>query len=267
MLLMIILTCFALFLLIYVFAAFLKAQYLTKKRPVESLLEQRKNSPDFCSWDKISEPFKTYFILIEDPEFYERSGIRLKNIARRGSSYFIKKGQVTHGSTISQQLAKNLYLRFDRTIFRKIMEFFICLKIERRLTKEEIFTFYLNIIYYGNNIYGISEACEYYFSKKPTALTANQAIFFACLIAGPNAADPVHYPDKFFRLKEQKLENCFREGLISEEELLFFSSFPKDRPDPEFAPAICRTEEKPVIQMVNERFGPFKNYGLRGKTH
>ena len=253
---MIILTCFALFLLIYVFAAFLKAQYLTKKRPVESLLEQRKNSPDFCSWDKISEPFKTYFILIEDPEFYERSGIRLKNIARRGSSYFIKKGQVTHGSTISQQLAKNLYLRFDRTIFRKIMEFFICLKIERRLTKEEIFTFYLNIIYYGNNIYGISNASEYYFSKKPAELSANQAVFFACLIAGPNAADPVHYPDTFFSFNKRKLEKCFQEGLISEKEYHYFCSFPEDRPDPEFVPAFSRTERPPVIRMENECFGP-----------
>ena len=69
---------------------------------------------------------------------------------------------------------------------------------------------------------------------------------------------PVHYPDRFFRLKKRKLENSFREGLISEEELRFFSSFPEDRPDPEFAPAICRTEKKPVILMVNERFGPLQ---------
>ncbi len=89
-------------------------------------------------------------------------------------------------------------------------------------------------------------------------LTPNQAVFFACVVAGPNTADAVHYPDNFFRLKKRKLENCFREGLITEEELNFFSSFPEDRPDPEFAPAICRTEEKPVIPMVNERFGPFQ---------
>ncbi|MCR4656843.1 MAG: transglycosylase domain-containing protein [Lachnospiraceae bacterium] len=120
--------------------------------------------------------------------------------------------------------------------------------------------FRLNIIYYGNNIYGISDACEYYFSKKPADLTPNQAVFFACLIAGLNVADPVHYPDRFFRLKKRKLENCFREGLISEEKLRFFSSFPEDRPDPEFAPVICRTEKKPVIPMVNERFGPFQKH-------
>ena len=113
MLLMIILICLVLFLLIYVFAAFLKAQYLTRKRPVELLLNSRKSSPDFCPWDKISEPLKKYFVLIEDPEFYERNGIRLDNIVRRGISHFTKKGQVTHGSTISQQLAKNLYLHFN----------------------------------------------------------------------------------------------------------------------------------------------------------
>ena len=141
-----ILICGVLLLLIYVVAAFLKAQYLIQKRPVESLLRSRESSPDFCSWDNISEPFKKYYVLVEDPEFYKRSGIRLEDIVRRGISHFIEKDQATRGSTISQQLAKNLYLRFNRTIFRKTTEFFICRKIERLLTKEEIFTFYLNII-------------------------------------------------------------------------------------------------------------------------
>ena len=245
-----------LFLMIYVSAAYLKAQYLTRKRPVALLLTERKSSADYCAWEKISEEVKKYFILIEDPGFYERKGTTLMTLIRRGIACFNRRNQIIHGSTISQQLAKNLYLRFDRTIFRKITESFICLKIEHCLTKEEIFTFYLNIIYYGNNIYGISNASMYYFSKTPAELTANQAIFFACLIAGPNAADPVHYPDKFFNLKKRKLEKCFQEGLITEQEFKFFCSFPEDRPDPEFAPAITRTEKKPVILMVNERFGP-----------
>ena len=257
MVLLIIFICFVLFLTVYVFAAFLKAQYLTGKRPVEVLLNERKSSPDYCSWEKISEEVKKYFILIEDPGFYKRRGVNLNIIIRRGLSCFVEKGRVIHGSTVSQQLAKNLYLHFERTIFRKITEFFICLKIERCLTKEEIFTFYLNIIYYGNNIYGISEACEYYFLKTPAELTANQAVFFACLIAAPNAADPVHYPEKFFSLKKRKLEKCFREGLISEKELEYFCSFPENRPDPEFAPAFRRTEKVPAIHMVNESFGPF----------
>ena len=147
MVLTIIFICFVFFLSIYVFAAFLKAQDLTQKRPVEYLLNERKRSPEYCPWDQISEELKKYFILIEDPGFFKRSGTTLKSLIRRGFSYYFKKNQIIHGSTISQQLAKNLSLRFDRTLFRKITEFFICLKIERCLTKEEIFTFYLNIIY------------------------------------------------------------------------------------------------------------------------
>ena len=257
MILTIIFVCVVFFLIIYVFAVFLKAQYLTQKRPVEYLLNERKRSVDYCPWDQISEELKKYFILIEDPGFYKRSGTTLKSFIRRGFSYYFEKNQVIHGSTISQQLAKNLYLRFDRTFFRKITELFICMKIERRLTKEEIFSFYLNIIYYGNNIYGITNASEYYFSKKPAELTANQAVFFACLIAGPNAADPLNYPDTFFRFKKRKLEKCFQEGLISEKEFHYFCSFPEDWPDPEFAPAFSRTEKPPVIRMENECFGPF----------
>ncbi len=252
--------CFVFFLSAYVFAAFLKAQDLTRKKPVEYLLNERKRSPDYCPWDRISEELKKYFILIEDPGFFKRSGTTLKSFIRRGFSYYFEKNRIVHGSTISQQLAKNLYLRFDRTIFRKITEFFICLKIERSLAKEEIFTFYLNIIYYGNNIYGISNASEYYFSKKPAELTANQAVFFACLIAGPNAADPVQYPDTFFRFKKRKLEKCFREGLITESEFNFFCSFPEDRPDPEFAPAFSKSEKPPVIRMENECFGSFHSH-------
>ncbi len=257
MILTIILVCVVFFLIIYVFAVFLKAQYLTQKRPVEYLLNERKRSADYCPWDQISEELKKYFILIEDPGFYKRSCTTLKSFIRRGFSYYFEKNRIIHGSTISQQLAKNLYLRFDRTFFRKITELFICMKIERRLTKEEIFSFYLNIIYYGNNIYGITNASEYYFSKKPAELTANQAVFFACLIAGPNAADPLNYPDTFFRFKKRKLEKCFQEGLISEKEFHYFCSFPEDWPDPEFAPAFSRTEKPPVIRMENECFGPF----------
>ena len=260
MVLTIIFICFVFFLSVYVFAAFLIAQDLTKKNPVEYLLNERKRFPDYCPWDQISEELKKYFILIEDPGFFKRSGTTLKSLIRRGFSYYFKKNQIIHGSTISQQLAKNLYLRFDRTLFRKITEFFICLKIERCLTKEEIFTFYLNIIYYGNNIYGISNASEYYFSKKPAELSANQAVFFACLIAGPNAANPIHYPATFFSFKIRKLEKCFQEGLISERELHYFCSFPEDRPDPEFAPAFSRTEKPPVIRMENECFGPLHSH-------
>ena len=257
MVLLIILLCLAFFLMIYVLAAFLKAKYLTHKRPVASLLNERRSAPDYCPWENISEEVKKYFVLIEDPGFYKRKGTNLNTVIRRGISHCIEKDQTIHGSTISQQLAKNLYLRFEKTIFRKLTEWFICLKIERCLTKDEIFTFYLNIIYYGNKIYGISDACHYYFLKKPADLTANQAVFLTCLIAGPNAADPVHFPDKFYNLKKRKLEKCFQEGLITEKEWKDLCSFSEDNPDPEFAPAFCRTEEAPVIQMVNERFGPF----------
>jgi membrane peptidoglycan carboxypeptidase len=254
------------FLGVYVFAAFHKAQDLTKKRPVEYLLNERNRSPDYCPWDQISEELKKYFVLIEDPGFFKRSRTPLKSFIIRGYSYYFEKDQIIHGSTISQQLAKNLYLRFDRTLFRKITEYFICLKIERRLTKEEIFTFYLNIIYFGNNIYGISNASEYYFSKKPAELTANQAIFISCLIAAPNAADPVHYPDTFYNFKIRKLEKCFQEGLISEKELRYFCSFPEDCPDPEFAPDFSRTEKPPVVRMENECFGPFHSHETEQKA-
>ena len=254
---MIIVLWIVVFLVIYVFSAFLRAQYLTAKRPVEALLNERRRSPDYCSWEKISEEVKKYFILIEDPGFYKRNNTNLCHIIRRGLSFFTQKGQIVHGSTVSQQLAKNLYLRFERSLFRKMTELFICRKTERLLTKEEILTFYLNIIYYGNSIYGITDASEYYFLKKPAELTANQAVLFACLIAAPNAADPVHYPDRFFSLKKRKLEKCFQEGLISDEELSYFGSFPENRPDPEFAPAFRRTETVPAIHMVNESFGPF----------
>ena len=131
-----------LFLIIYVSAAFLKAQYLTGKRPVAVLLNERKSAPDYCPWEEISEEVKKYFILIEDPGFYQRNGVKLKNIVRRGISHYIEKDRVVHGSTISQQLAKNLYFRFEKSIFRKISEFFICQEIERCLTKEEIFTLF-----------------------------------------------------------------------------------------------------------------------------
>lgn len=109
------------------------------------------------------------------------------------------------GSTITQQLAKNLYFRFTHNYLRKASEALIALLMERKLGKERILEMYANIIYFGNGVYGISDAVRFYFSKPVSDLTLNQMFMLACLPAIPTRGNPIQYPEVFERVRNRRL--------------------------------------------------------------
>ncbi|MFN8791176.1 MAG: monofunctional biosynthetic peptidoglycan transglycosylase [Bdellovibrionales bacterium] len=133
-------------------------------------------------------------VLTEDSLFWEHGGFDWESIKRNYEENKRLGRYKRGGSTISQQLAKNLFLTAEKTFVRKGLEALITLKIERVLTKREILERYLNVIEFGKNIYGIRQASQHYFKKHPRNLTVVESAFLAMLLPNPRA-----YAASFYR--------------------------------------------------------------------
>jgi len=160
---------------------------------------------------------KYAFISSEDSSFYKHPGINIKGIIRAGwinlTSGKIKEG----GSSITQQLAKNLFLTQERTIKRKIQEILLALKIERFYTKDEILERYLNKIYFGKGVYGIEAASRFYFNKEAPSLSLSEAAILAGMVASPNTYSPFTNPSLCILRGIRTLNRMAEDGYITNE--------------------------------------------------
>ena len=147
------------------------------------------------SIETIPQNLISALITIEDKNFYIHSGINLKAIFR-AILYDIKAGEYKQGaSTLTQQLAKTLFLSSEKSITRKIKEAFLALQIERRYTKNEILELYLNLIYLGSGAYGVEAASQTYFGKSVGDLTLAESALVAGLPKAPSIYSPIKNPD------------------------------------------------------------------------
>ena len=156
------------------------------------------------------------FISIEDKDFYKHRGINPKRIVL-ATVHNIKNKSFSQGaSTISQQLIKNTHLSSEKTIKRKIKEMILTRKMEQILSKEDILETYLNVIYFGNNCYGISSASEYYFSKPCGKLSLAESATLAGIIKSPSKYSPINHPETSKKRRDLVLSEMFRDKKISE---------------------------------------------------
>ncbi len=162
---------------------------------------------------------KKAFIAAEDKRFYIHNGIDIWGILRAIVTN-LSKGYVIEGaSTITQQLARTIFLSQDRTITRKIKEAALALKLERQLSKERILEQYINNVYLGSGAYGIADASWVYFSKKPDNLSLSQVALIAGLAPAPSLYSPLVNREKAIKRRRVVLGRMFEEGYISEKEL------------------------------------------------
>ncbi len=154
-------------------------------------------------------------IVTEDKRFFYHPGIDLKGIAR--AVYInIKAGRILQGgSTITQQLAKNLFLTPERSFTRKLHELILSFWLEMRFTKEQILSIYLNRVYLGSGTYGVQAASEKYFNKKVEELNLYESALIASLLKAPSKYNPIAN-EKLSKIRTSKvLENMLKDGLIS----------------------------------------------------
>ena len=205
MIIVFILLSLLLILIIFISHCLLNALFLISKRPISYLYNKRKQEENYCEFNKL--PYKTidFVLALEDAHFFSHHGYdidAIKNAYRRNIK---ARKMIFGGSTITQQLAKNLYFKFEPRISRKLSELLISIYIEKKLSKIEILELYLNVIYYGNNQYGFYDASKYYFNKNYQDLTVNQSFFLICLLSAPTVANPLVNPETFVRLRDKKL--------------------------------------------------------------
>ncbi|MBM4353100.1 MAG: hypothetical protein FJ109_04780 [Deltaproteobacteria bacterium] len=150
----------------------------------------------------------------EDDNFYEHEGVDWLAVARALAVDVLSGAMVQGGSTLTQQLAKNLYVGRQRSLVRKVREALMARKIERTLPKEAILHQYLNLIYWGHGNYGIEEAARFYFDKGADRLDLGEAALLAGLIRGPELLSPVRRPEKARARMERVLLQMQRDGSL-----------------------------------------------------
>ncbi|MCE9656850.1 biosynthetic peptidoglycan transglycosylase [Clostridium celatum] len=153
---------------------------------IESKIEEVKENSNYTELDNIYKTFLDAIVAIEDHRFYKHGAIDLVSIARALITN-LENGQILEGgSTITQQVAKNIFLTNEQSFDRKIKEICIAQKLENKYTKEEILELYVNVIYFGDGYIGIKEACNGYFNKEPNELSDNEATLLAGLPQAPS---------------------------------------------------------------------------------
>jgi len=167
-------------------------------------------------WDEIGVNIKNATVAVEDSEFYNHKGIRLKSTLRAILKNILLGTPSQGGSTITQQVIKNTLLNSKKNLARKLKEWVLAFKIEKVLSKEEILTAYLNETPYGSNIYGVYEASQTFFGKSPKDLTLAEAAYLAAIPKAPTYYSP--YGNNKTKLEERKnfvLERMRDLGFIS----------------------------------------------------
>jgi monofunctional glycosyltransferase len=142
-------------------------------------------NPDFVPYSRISKNLINAVIVAEDIEFWSHNGFNMTEIKESIKKNLSNGSFVRGASTITQQLMKNIYLSGEKTFYRKLKEAILTYKAERVLTKGRILELYLNVIEWGDNIYGIRRASKYHFGKEPANLTAYESAYLASLIPSP----------------------------------------------------------------------------------
>lgn len=166
--------------------------------------------------DIIPEALKTALVTTEDRSFYSHIGVDLKGITRAVIRDIIAGEFVEGASTITQQLAKTLFLTPQKTITRKLKEAVLAFQLERRYTKDEILTLYLNQIYFGSGAYGVESAAQIFFGKSVTDLTIEECALIAAMPKAPSRYSPLVNPQLAKKRRNIVLKQMKTVGLITE---------------------------------------------------
>ena len=205
--------------------------------------------------EDISPFFTKAITAVEDSRFYRHSGIDHRGLVRALWTNLRKKRIAQGGSTITQQLSKNLFFSFERNWVRKIKELLIAFQLEATFKKDQILEAYCNQIYFGSGAYGVEEAAQVYFRKRARDLTLFQAALLAGLPNSPNNANPFSHYERAMRRTEYVLNRMVSENLITvdERELALQSDIDLVNP---------RVESDPNLYFVNQVLEQIeKDYG------
>ena len=166
----------------------------------DAVAEKRQKIRHYVLLRDIPRALRQAIIAVEDKRFYNHGGFDMESIAR-ATVVNVEEGEIAQGgSTITQQLAKNLFLTHERSFTRKVEELFLAIQLESHFDKNKILEMYLNTIYFGSNFYGIYEAAHGYFDKEPKELSVAEC----AMLAGIPNAPSVYSPYENFMLAKKR---------------------------------------------------------------
>ncbi|MBO5938574.1 MAG: transglycosylase domain-containing protein [Clostridia bacterium] len=173
----------------------------------------------YVDYGEIPEDLINAFVSIEDKRFWEHRGVDWRRTLSAGANYFLKFSGSYGGSTITQQLIKNVTDEDEYSFQRKTQEIFWALDLETKMDKKEILGLYLNVINLSQGCYGVQAASEYYFSKDVSELSLNECACIAAITNSPSYYDPLQNPENNRARRRLILREMYAQGYISEEEL------------------------------------------------
>src|ERR1700733_10785808 len=171
-----------------------------------------------ANYDDFPPVLRDALLSIQDKDFYRHWGINVWRIAGAAFRDIESGGRVQGASTLTMQLARNLFLSPDRSFHRKAQEAVLAIQIERRFTKPQIFTLYANQIYLGHGVYGFEAASEFYFSKPAKQLTVSEAATLAGLPKSPTSYSPITHPDRALKRRNLVINSMLEDGVITADE-------------------------------------------------
>lgn len=176
-----------------------------KCHPPRRMYEIYSSRDGYCPFKEIPKWFILAVMCGEDHKFYKHKGLNYDAIFNALAHNVTSKGKLIGGSTITQQLVKNIYLTPEITLKRKISELLIVRRVERDLSKNEIMELYANVIYYGFGKYGISSAAEFYYHCKPCDLSFDQCLSLAAILPCPDKYNEQANPRYFYEVRQKLL--------------------------------------------------------------
>lgn len=208
---------------IYVWASgYLFYKQTIKNKSLADKINEIRQSESFVSIDEIPENYKNAVIAVEDHRFEEHGAVDVVAIVRALTSNVKNKDLVEGGSTITQQVVKNLYFMNDEnkrdSLDRKVAEIIIGIELEKNYSKNEIFELYANNIYFGDGYYNLRDAAKGYFNKEPSELNLYECTLLAGIPNAPSVYSPNVNPELSKKRQSKVLKSMVKYGYLTQEE-------------------------------------------------
>jgi monofunctional glycosyltransferase len=228
------------------------AKLATERPTTTAFMEQRKRELrkkggsdqlewQWVSYDRISPNLRRAVLVSEDNSFYEHEGVDVEAMKEAFERNW-KRGRVTHGgSTITQQLAKNLYLSPSRNPLRKLREYFLARSLEKHLSKKRILEIYLNVVELGERVYGAQAGARHHFDKSASSLSASEAALLAGCLPNPRVMNPSE-PNKRLRARQRIILSRMRRWGYAAETQVLTEKKPKAESTPVETPVDSTTD-------------------------
>lgn len=187
--------------------------------PLKEKVASIKTKENYTKIKEVPQIYKEAVISVEDHRFYDHKGIDIIAIGRAAINDIRAMSFVEGGSTITQQIAKNIYFTQEKKFTRKIAEVFMAFEIEKNYDKDEILEIYLNTSYYGDGYTTVKEACKGYFNKNLNEMTDYEAILLAGIPNAPSVYAPTKNPGLAKQRQKQVMEKMVKYGYLTEKEV------------------------------------------------